>query len=210
MVKCVIWDWNGTLLNDVEANMQVANDMLCRRALPQIPSVEEYRRHFGFPVSDYYKYLGFDLENEDFATVAEEYVAGYQMHSCKNRLFLDVTKTLAELKAAGIRQVIISATEQVRLRREVAGFGIAGYFDEILGAGNNNGESKLSVAKAFVESGGNCEEILFVGDTLHDAEIAKKCACRVAIIPRGHQSADRFPSEILVNSLSELFSIIVK
>lgn len=34
MVKTVVWDWNGTLLDDVEISRQVMNRMLSRRGLP--------------------------------------------------------------------------------------------------------------------------------------------------------------------------------
>ena len=51
--KNVVWDWNGTLLNDVKVGVNTLNDMLGRRGLPLL-SVEDYKEKFGFPVIDFY------------------------------------------------------------------------------------------------------------------------------------------------------------
>ena len=53
----VVWDWNGTLLNDLETGVQTLNDMFARRGMPAF-SVEEYRERFGFPVIDFYRDAG--------------------------------------------------------------------------------------------------------------------------------------------------------
>ena len=56
--KNVVWDWNGTLLNDVKVGVNTLNDMLGRRGLPLL-SVEDYKEKFGFPVIDFYDRVGF-------------------------------------------------------------------------------------------------------------------------------------------------------
>jgi len=49
MYQTVIWDWNGTLLNDVDGVVQINNQLFPRWGLPPFESVEAYRRVFGFP-----------------------------------------------------------------------------------------------------------------------------------------------------------------
>ena len=44
--KNVVWDWNGTLLNDVKVGVNTLNDMLGRRGLPLL-SVEDYKEKYG-------------------------------------------------------------------------------------------------------------------------------------------------------------------
>lgn len=51
--KCIIWDWNGTLLDDVALNIKIADTMLTSRGLDTIESVEYYLREFDFPVVDF-------------------------------------------------------------------------------------------------------------------------------------------------------------
>ena len=52
--KNLVWDWNGTLLDDITAGVETLNDMLEKRGLQKL-SVEEYKDVFGFPVVDFYK-----------------------------------------------------------------------------------------------------------------------------------------------------------
>ena len=50
----IIWDWNGTLLNDIELCVLTINELLERRNLTLL-SVEDYREVFSFPVKNYYQ-----------------------------------------------------------------------------------------------------------------------------------------------------------
>ena len=60
MEKRLIWDWNGTLLDDVAAAVGALNRMLVKRGARPI-TIEHYRRRFGFPVRPFYAELGVDL-----------------------------------------------------------------------------------------------------------------------------------------------------
>lgn len=76
-MKMVVWDWNGTLLDDVEVCIETVNAMLRRRHLPQLESVDQYQNVFTFPVINYYRQVGFDLERESFEALSTEYMRGY-------------------------------------------------------------------------------------------------------------------------------------
>ena len=82
--KHVIWDWNGTLLDDVGECVAVLNDMLGKRGM-ELATVERYQKAFSFPVINFYLDLGFDFEKEPFDKVADEYIESYSRR-WKNRL----------------------------------------------------------------------------------------------------------------------------
>ena len=50
----ILWDFNGTILDDVSVGINAINVLLKRRKMPIIFSQEEYRAKFCFPVIDYY------------------------------------------------------------------------------------------------------------------------------------------------------------
>ena len=56
-----LWDWNGTLVNDVALCSQLLNSQLQRHGHAPLGGVEEYRRVFRFPIEEYYKDAGFDF-----------------------------------------------------------------------------------------------------------------------------------------------------
>ena len=63
----IIWDWNGTLLSDVDACVKAMNIMLDKRKMGSI-DIEFYKEKFTFPVKDYYVALGFDFNKESYLT----------------------------------------------------------------------------------------------------------------------------------------------
>lgn len=210
----LVWDWNGTLLDDVTANFDTVCSMLARHKLPPTENIECYRRLFSFPISDFYTKVGFDLERESFDALAEEYVAEYTLQSKSSRLFEDVPRALRTLDEAGVKMAILSATEQTRLIREVASYGLDGFFEHILGVGDNLGKSKAQRGREFVRSLGlPCgERVLFVGDCVHDAEVARLCGADCVLVARGHMDRERleetgFP---VLDSLDGLCELILK
>lgn len=201
----IVWDWNGTLLDDVETNLRTADEMLAKRSLPVIGDAVRYREMFCFPVIDFYRKAGFDLTEEDFSVMAEEYVETYRGNLCYSALFDDARETLDRFAEAGLRQVILSATEQTRLRLEVASHMAADRFEEILGVGDNLGSSKADIGRSFIRGIGG-KAVLFVGDTAHDAAVAKECGCDCALVARGHMDRARLEATgcKVYGSLAEL------
>lgn len=62
MIKHIIWDWNGTLLDDVGLSLEAINIVLARYNLPPLRK-ERYLEIFTFPVIEYYRELGFNFED---------------------------------------------------------------------------------------------------------------------------------------------------
>mgnify|MGYP002546450752 FL=1 len=93
-IKHVVWDWNGTLLDDIDVSMEALNWILRKEKLPLVLDKSEYRKYFQFPVIEYYKKVGFDFEKTPFSVLAEEYMRYYQPHSMQCSLHEGVTEML--------------------------------------------------------------------------------------------------------------------
>lgn len=59
--ELILWDWNGTLLDDVQLCVDALNRLLARYGYPQRYDRDQYRAIFGFPVQEYYARAGFDF-----------------------------------------------------------------------------------------------------------------------------------------------------
>lgn len=190
-IKTVIWDWNGTLFDDLKICIATENEMLKARNLPLIDSLERYFSVFTFPVKKFYENLGLDFTKESYEDVAAEYVTGYESRLPECGLMSGAQEVLEEIKRAGMNQVIISAASQISLQKQIAPFGIDGYFSEILGIYDDLAEGKIGLAKEFFKrSGTNPDEAIFIGDTVHDYEVAQAVGCRCLLIAAGHHSRD--------------------
>jgi len=142
----IIWDWNGTLLDDAEICREAINKMLKQRKLPEL-SLVKYREVFTFPVIDYYKTVGFDFTLEPWEPVAIEFINLYLDALPKCGLAPFATDTLENFKSKGYRQAIISAMQHDALLKSVSELGIFEYFDFIGGIGDHYGGGKIENAK---------------------------------------------------------------
>ncbi len=201
-----IWDFNGTILDDVETGILAVNDLLGERGLKTLSGKEEYRAVFGFPIQDYYRRLGFDFEKEPYEVVAPLWVEKYMIYVADAKIFDDVRETLDRFRTMGIRQVILSATEIGMLKGQLDSLGIAEYFEEVMGLDNIHASSKTALAEDW-RSRHPDARALFLGDTDHDVETAKVMEAECVLIARGHQSAEylRRVGPPVIETLEELF-----
>lgn len=191
MAAYVVWDWNGTLFDDVALCIQVMNGMLEKRGLPRLAGPEQYRQVFTFPVEEYYKALGFDFGREPFSQLAVEYISEYDRRALGCPLRAGAEAALAELRRRGVKQVIASASHKKALEEQVAHLGVAGYFQALLGVEDSLGRGKSGLAGDFLRQAGAGSDALFVGDTLHDFETAAALGCPCALLTGGHQARPR-------------------
>lgn len=183
----LIWDFNGTVYNDVDAGIASANRLLRAHGLSPMESVEQYRSLFGFPIIDYYRRLGFDFERLSYAEVAKEWVPYYMEASKTSALYADISSALEKGRRIGLSQVLLSATEQQMLRGQVEGLGIGHFFDDILGMDNIQAHSKESIAREWRKRNPDAVALM-IGDTDHDAAVAAAMGADCILLCCGHQS----------------------
>lgn len=210
--KCIMWDWNGTILDDLKINFDIENILLSKRGIKQIESIEQYHEKFTFPIIKFYERLGFDLENEKFELIAREYAHLYDEMYPMAEVFPDAERVLRTVKDKGIRQLIISQTEQSYLTRQVNYFELEYLFTDILGNSDIYARSKVAVAQRWMqENNTQPEQILFVGDTVHDKEVADSIGCDCVLIASGHNSKSRLISSgaRVLDSISEIEGLVL-
>ncbi len=204
----VIWDWNGTLLNDVSVCIESMNHMLRKRSMDEIDQ-EFYRSAFNFPVIDYYKKIGFDLEKESFEELSVEFISEYNSRVDTTSLQKSALEVLSLLHQQGRKQVIISAMEQNMLIRLLHKFNIYHFFDEVVGLTDIYARGKVKLAKDFIRQNNiDTSQSTFIGDTLHDAEVAEEIGSEILLVSNGHHNKERLSINgyKIVPSLSTVLS----
>ena len=187
----IIWDWNGTLFDDVNICIEIINSMLAKRHLPVI-SFGEYRNIFSFPVIYYYKKIGFDFELEPFESISTEFITQYEKMRSQCSLMLDAVETLGHISKSGLTQSILSASKQSYLTKAIAEYGLDETFVAVNGLNNHHAASKVEIGKEFIANSGlEPSKILLIGDTTHDAEVAQAIGADCCLIPNGHQNSNR-------------------
>lgn len=208
--KHIVWDWNGTLLNDAEACTKSINLILEKRNLKTI-TVEDYRAQIQFPVIKMYENSGFDFSAESFDDLSEEYIENYLNLFDDIALHEDALDVLQGFKKQGLKQHIVSASGIDILRRQVELYNLNEFFTHILGQENNRGDSKVHLAHELLKYiDCNPKDVLFIGDTPHDYEVASKAGFDCRLVSNGHSSKERLEETgaLVYSNLNELYKDI--
>lgn len=205
----IIWDFNGTIFDDVQIDIDSLNVLLEKRGLPVINSREEYKDGFMFPIKQWYVNRGFDFENESFDDVAVEWLDAYLSREPEAGLVNGVADTLEFFRKMNVKQVIISASEISMLRRQLKMLGVEEYFEEILGLDNYYAAGKKGIALEWRKKHPN-EKLLFLGDTDHDYFVAEAIEADCVLISEGHQSSNKLRQMPGVMAVCESQKEVVK
>ena len=206
----IIWDWNGTLFDDIEVCVDILNGMLGRRCMGLI-SCRDYREKFDFPVQDFYRRIGFDFSDESFDIVANEFMDEYNHKRFECSLYDGAFEVLNGCINAGFGQSILSAYHQKRLEEIVEFFGIGELFVGMVGLDDYYAACKIANGKRLVKDlGVDRSEILLVGDTTHDFEVAKAIEADCVLVSGGHQTKERLQQcqTQVFDSISEVLSLL--
>ena len=190
----LVWDWNGTLMDDLDLCLEIINDFLGKRGRPPVDRAS-YLDQFDFPVRRYYERLGLADTDLSFEEASHEFIHGYEARRTTCGLHAEVRTTLEAASSAGLRQSLLSAYKHDTLEGIVDHFGLRGHFDALSGHADIYAEGKAARAAALVAASGHApDETLFIGDTFHDYEVARHVGAPCVLLSHGHHSAARLAS----------------
>jgi phosphoglycolate phosphatase len=187
----VIWDWNGTLLSDVDFAVNTVNISLKKRNLPLIDRTI-YQQKFCFPIKKYYQTIGLPTDAEQFDVVCNEFVENFMKGIFDCSLNDGAREILAYVKEKNKMQSILSATDQTNLDRMMTAFKIRPYLDHVFGIENIYAAGKVHRGHQLVEiAKKDPKKTVLVGDTDHDLEVGKAIGVSVILLAHGHQTKER-------------------
>lgn len=205
-----IWDWNGTLLNDTWLCIHVLNSMLEKRGRAGLTE-SDYKLNFGFPVVHFYKYLGFDTDTDSFEKISREFIDTYEaqwLNKC--HLHDDTKSTLTQLIELGMSHSVLSAAKQEALEIGIQHYALDQHFIQLIGADNIYANGKVQKGLEWIKQlSWDPSEVVMVGDTLHDYEVAQAIGVDCVLMTHGHHCSTRFQGTdaIIAHSLQELNQI---
>ncbi|NKB72526.1 MAG: HAD hydrolase-like protein [Candidatus Latescibacteria bacterium] len=204
----LVWDWNGTLLDDAWLCVEITNRLLAEAGLPTIDGVR-YRQLFGFPLQDYTVKLGFAAA--DFVAVSDAFIAQYEARRHQCALRAGARQALETVRRAGLEQSVLSAYKQTTLDQVVEQRRLGPFFRRLIGVDNHLGLGKIENGRRWLkEMGWPPQEVVLAGDTLHDVEVAQAMGVHCLLIPSGHQSRQRLAAAgvALVPDLTRLTTAV--
>ena len=207
--KHIIWDWNGTLLDDAWLFVDIMNCVLKDRNMDTI-TLEKYRNIFRFPVEDFYKILGFDLKKESFLECGLEFIKAYEKRRYEAKLHPRVNFILSKLISRNIHHSILSAQHQALLDDLTNYYNIRKYFTQINGLKDYYAHSKVNTGIELMKQMElDPLEVLFIGDTDHDFEVSQTLGTDCLLISNGHHCHSRLikTGAPVIRELENIFNL---
>ena len=187
----IVWDWNGTLLSDVPHAIESMNRLLIDHGLPKL-EFHKYQSLFEFPIRKYYDSLGFDYSKEAFESLCHRFVDHFMAGFTELPLVDAMEPLLRKFHLKGIKQSLLSATDQKNLDHMINHFKLGDIFLHVHGIDNKFAESKLARGQELLSKVNVPKsQTVLVGDTLHDLEVGQALGIDVVLVSHGHQSFEK-------------------
>ncbi|NMC62958.1 MAG: HAD hydrolase-like protein, partial [SAR324 cluster bacterium] len=132
----IVWDFNGTLLDDFDLTVDLVNSELNEHSLPLI-SPEKYREVFGHPVYKFYERIGFDINRHDFELMSQKFHDDYELRIDECKLHEGVHEILNYCRELGKSQSVLSALPHDILIGLIQKYSLVCYFEHVQGAANS-------------------------------------------------------------------------
>lgn len=217
MIKLVAFDWNGTILADTYAVFEADNEIIKYLGLKP-NTFFRFRKYFDVPVIKYFEALGADKkqlheESEKIAKIFHDY---YEPRAQKVRTRSHARTVLVWLEKQKIPTAIFSNHVTDKIHNQLKRLRIEKYFREVLANDSNHSAYRMRskqnrLLKYMEEKSLTPKEVLIVGDTVEEIQIAKEIGCMCVAITQGNCAADRLEKakpDYLIGDLGNLINII--
>ncbi len=206
--KAIIWDFNGTLIDDVKAALGAVNDMLLKRAQPKI-DINKYYDAVDTPIWKFYQKV-FVPDTITPEEAIAEFATGYEKHLSPNPLMNGAEDVLNYFKSMGMIQIVVSASHKSKVTEKLRTLGISHYFDTVLALSDYNAGDKTHLAQEYLKDNDIAPgDTLVIGDCVADFQMAASLSADCILTTKGHQSRREFAktSATIIDELTEIINL---
>jgi phosphoglycolate phosphatase-like HAD superfamily hydrolase len=180
----LVWDWNGTLLDDLDLVVAATNASLASVGGPRV-TVDEHRRDFCRPLATYYSnVLGRPVTTDEFATLDRAFHDAYRAGLAECRLAVDALTAIGAWTGS---QSLLSMFFHHELVPVVRQHGLVEHLRRVdglrdrVGGGTKTPHLRTHLA-ALAVAGPDC---VLIGDSVDDAEAAAAVGARIILYGGG-------------------------
>ncbi|MER7416739.1 HAD hydrolase-like protein [Micromonospora peucetia] len=186
----LVWDWNGTLLNDLDLVVTSTNAAFASVGGPAV-TADEHRVRFRRPIADYYaEVLGRAVDDDAFGRLDQIFHDAYRTGLTTCELAHDAGVAMAAWPGS---QSLLSMWFHEELVPTVQTYGLTGHFVRVDGLrASVGGDRKAeSLRRHLAELGVDGRDVVLIGDSVDDADAAVSVGGRAVLYTGGFTDADR-------------------
>jgi phosphoglycolate phosphatase-like HAD superfamily hydrolase len=186
----LVWDWNGTLLDDIQAVLGATNAAFAEVDLEPL-TLEQYRQTYCVPIPTFYERL---MGRRPTPAEWERMDGLFHRHYTERRAACELTAGVEELLAhwrtGGRSQSLLSMYGHEHLVPVVRGYGIERHFIRVDGRTGPSGGSKAQhMERHFAVLGDIAPaSAVVIGDAVDDAVAAAHVGARAVLYTGGSHS----------------------
>ncbi len=182
----VVWDWNGTLFDDLDIVIEAANVALSDLGMPSI-NEGSYRDHFTRPVRAFYDSLfGRPVTDDEWHYLNDTFHVEYMARADKAELTTDAVEAMTAADAKGWVQSLLSMSPQEWLEGIVGRKGVSRRFALVDGLTGGTGGLKADHLASHLRALSlDPDRTVVVGDTPDDAVAARHVGAHVILYDGG-------------------------
>jgi len=180
----VVWDWNGTLLDDTHAVLKSVNRVCLHFGREEV-SLAEWRAMFSRPLlACYERLLGRPLSTRDWAEIDLLYHEEYRALLDTCRLATGVPDHLHDWPGT---QSLLSMWFHDELVPLITTYGLVGLFTRVDGLrlATGGGSKAEHLAEHLHHQGLDPADVVVIGDVADDAEAARHVGARAVLVTTG-------------------------
>lgn len=190
----IVWDWNGTLLDDLDLVVDSVNASLTHLGEPPI-GAEQYRRHFVRPLHTFYeRLLGRSVDDELLEVIDDVFHRTYWQAYVDAELAADALQAMDVVAAEASTQSVASMLRHDLLVPSIRRFGLDERLLAVDGHRGRVGETKdqhmvAHVTRLEAMYGGMTRTgMVAIGDIVDDAVAARSAGIRCVLYDGGGQT----------------------
>jgi phosphoglycolate phosphatase len=204
VIRNLILDWSGTLVDDLASVLDATNHAL-RAAGHSGLTRDEFRLRFRLPVQDFYDRLFPGLSQE---ALQQAFHARFAQVQGEVSVLPHAREFLEFARRRGCRVYLLTTVPDPYLRQQLGCLGLGEWFTALC---TGVADKRVEIRALIERHGLEATETLFVGDMEHDIEAAVAGGVRSCAVLTGYQTAQALRAwdpDLLVEHLGELREIL--
>ena len=204
MIRNIIFDWSGTLVDDLPAVWEASNEVFRRAKVPEL-SLDEFRSEFSLPFKGFYDRY---IPHIPLPQLELWFHGHFRQIEDSGRELPHAREFLDFCQKREIRMFVLSTVHPDHFQKQAAATGFDRYFEKVY-AGILDKRNKI--LEILDEQHLPAAETLFVGDMQHDIETAKHGGIHSCAVLTGYNRLDQLrlaEPDVIVEHLAELQGLL--
>ncbi|HXF11295.1 MAG TPA: NUDIX domain-containing protein [Desulfuromonadaceae bacterium] len=204
MIRNIIFDWSGTLVDDLPAVLKASNVVLTKAGRPEM-TMEQFRAEFCLPFTNFYSR---HTPNVPMAQLEQWYHASFKDVQDSVRELPHAREFLEFCRSQKLRMFVLSSifTEHFVVQCQVTGFDV--FLEKPY---TDVWDKRKKIHEILRENNLQPDETLFIGDMHHDIETARHGGVHSCAVLTGYNTLEQLRAakpDIVVEHLGELRRVL--